>query len=104
MVWMPSSRAARMMRTAISPRLAMSRRLIKMLDLDFGQGLAGHHRVLVVDQELHDLAGDGGLHLVEAFHDFDEADDLSRRDLVAVRLVDRLVRRRLAVEGAGERR
>src|SRR5688572_11818604 len=104
MVWMPSSRAARLMRTAISARLARSRRLIKMLDLDLGQGLAGHDGILVVDQELHDLAGDIGLHLVEALHHLDEADHLAGRDLVAVRLVDRLVRRRLAVEGAGERR
>src|SRR5688500_691590 len=104
MVWMPSSRAARMMRTAISPRLAMSRRLIKMLDLDLGQGLAGHDGILVVDQELHDLAGDIGLHLVEALHHFNKADDFAGRDLVAVRLVGRLVWRRLAVESAGKRR
>src|SRR5262245_10470095 len=103
MVWMPSSRAARMILTAISPRLAMSRRLINS-DLDLGQGLAGHHRVLIVHQERDDLAGDVGLDLVEALHHLDEADGVTGRDLVAVRLVDRLVRRRLAVEGAGERR
>ena len=53
---MPSSRAARLMRTAISPRLAMSSRE-NAISGDLDQRLAGHHRLFILDKELHDLAG-----------------------------------------------
>src|SRR3979411_2503710 len=69
-VAMPSSRAARMMRTAISPRLAM-RSLWMVMDglkasnVDLGDWLTGHHGLLILGKEAHDLAGCACLHLVE---------------------------------------
>ena len=41
--------------------------LIMAADLDLGDRLAGHDRLLVLDEELHDLAGRFGLHLVNVF-------------------------------------
>src|SRR5262245_12341140 len=90
-VLMPSSCAARMMRTAISPRLAMRSFFSATPSRQFGQRLAGHDGVLVVGQEFHDLARLGRLHLVEGLHHFDEADDVADRDSVTLVLVDRLV-------------
>src|ERR1700751_2540713 len=106
---MPSSRAARMMRTAISPRLAMRSFLIAMemrtaSNVDFGDRLPGHDGLLVLRQEPQDLAGSAGFHLVERFHDLNESDRIAVRDHVTVVLVGRLVRRRLAVEDARKRR
>src|SRR5258708_1471205 len=88
-VAMPSSRAARMMRTAISPRLAMRslRMVMNGLDasnVDLGNRLAGHHRVLVLRQEAHDLAGQAGLDLIERLHDLDQADRVVFHDGVAI--------------------
>src|ERR1700687_1610434 len=106
---MPNSRAARMMRTAISPRLAMRSFRIVMdglnaSDIDLGDRLTCHHGVLVLDKEAQDLAGHACLHLVERLHDLDEANRFFLRDRVAVGFVIRLVRCRLAVEYAWERR
>src|SRR5260370_37938352 len=106
---MPNSRAARMMRTAVSPRLAMKSFWIVMdgltgSDSDRGDRLAGHHGVLVVDKEAHDLAGHARLYFVERLHDLDEADRVFLRDRVAIGFVVRLVRCRLAVEYAWEGR
>src|SRR6186997_417411 len=91
-VRMPSSRAARMMRTAISPRLAMRSFFIGMrgLSLHVGQRLAGHDGVFVLGVELHDLAGESRLHLVEGFHHLDQADHVTHGNRVALVLVDRL--------------
>src|ERR1700675_975433 len=91
------------MRTAISPRLAMRSLWIvmdglKASNVDLGDGLTGHHGLLILGKEAHDLAGCACLHLVERLHDLDEADG------VAVGFVVRLVRRRLAVEYAGKGR
>src|SRR5229473_2764506 len=101
----PNSRAARMMRTAISPRLAMRSLWIVMDGLPasnvyLGDRLTGHHCVLILDKEAHDFAGCSRLHLVERLHDFDEADRIVLRDRVAVGFVDRLVRCWLAIEYA----
>src|SRR5580692_10696333 len=103
----PSSRAARMMRTAISPRLAIRSFLIvigglRKLDFDFDNRLAGHDSVLVLRKEAHDLAGHARLHLIEGFHDLHEPDRVALRDRVAVGFVGRLVGCRLAIEDAGE--
>src|SRR5437762_12195306 len=103
---MPSSRAARTMRTAISPRLPM--RSLRIMDgwvasnVDLGDRLTGHHGVLVLGKEAHELAGQARLHLVERFHDLDQADRVVLRDGVAVGFVGRLVGRGLAVEDAGK--
>src|SRR5882724_7292812 len=105
----PNSRAARTTRTAISPRLAIRSLWIvmdgsKASNLDLSDRLAGHHRLFILGEEAYDLAGCARLHLVERLHDFDEADGVLLRDRVAVGFVDRLVRRRLAVEYAWEGR
>src|SRR6266581_952156 len=106
---MPSSRAARMMRTAISPRLAIRSLWIVMdglpaSNVDLGDRLTSHHGVLILDEEAHDLAGYTCLHLVEGLHDLDEPDRVVQSDRVAVGLVDWLVRCWLAVECAGKGR
>src|SRR4029077_2585027 len=94
-----------MMRTAISPRLAMrSLRMVmdrlKASNLDLDDRLTGHHRVLILGKETYNLAGRARLHLVERLHDLDEADRIVLRDGVAVGFVGWLVRCRLAVEDA----
>src|SRR5258708_4217830 len=99
---MPSSRAARTMRTAISPRLAM-RSLRMVMDglaasnVDLGNRLTGHHGLLVLGEETYELAGQTRLHLGERLHDLDQADPVVLRDGVAVGFVGRL-----AVEDAGK--
>src|SRR5688500_11044735 len=105
---MPSSRAARMMRTAISPRLAMSNVSMAMppqsSNFDFRQRLAGHHGIFVLGRESDDPARLIRLHLVEGFHHLDEADDVADRHMVAFILVGRLIGRGLSVESSRKRR
>src|SRR5882757_1834799 len=106
---MPNSCAARIMRTAISPRLAMRSFWIVICGLpasnvDLGDRLTGHDGVLILDKEAHDLAGCTCLHPVERLHDLDQTDRVVFHDHVAVRFVVRLVGRRLAVEDAREGR
>src|SRR5215472_10336702 len=104
---MPSSAAARMILTAISPRLAMSSFPMAMkfgLAVEIDQRLAGHHRILVLDEELHHPPGRRRLHLVEGLHHLDQADDIADGDLIAFGLVDGLIRRRPAIEGPRQRR
>src|SRR5437667_10515075 len=104
---MPSSRAARTMRTAISPRLAM--RSLRMVvdglaasNVDLGDRLTGHHGLLVLGEETYKLAGKARLHLVERLHDLDQADRVVLCDGVTIGFVGRLVGRGLAVEDAGK--
>src|SRR6185437_14650663 len=102
----PSSRAAWMMRTAISPRLAMrslsnigpERDKAVSAGLDQQQRLPRLDRPLVLDEEAHDLAGGVGMDLGELLHDLDEADDVALFDAVPVLLVGRRVGRGTAVE------
>src|SRR5215471_21870070 len=73
-VRMPSSRHARWMRRAISPRFAI--RILPNIDgpsADHEQRLTVFHRLAVFDQDLLDFAGDLGLDLVEQLHRFDDA-------------------------------
>src|SRR5262245_24008346 len=89
---MPSLRAARKMRTAISPRLAMRSFLIAIemrtaSNVDFGDRLPGHNGLFVLSQEPQDLARGAGFHLVERFHHLNEADRVAVRDHVTVVLV-----------------
>src|SRR5688572_30571773 len=90
-VLMPSSRHARRIRSAISPRLAMttfssivvasvaaaSARVL----FDHEQRLAELDRVAVLDQHGHDLAGLVGLDLVHHLHRFDDAEHVARLHL-----------------------
>src|ERR1017187_2501518 len=110
-VRMFSSLHARMMRTAISPRLAtktFSNMIFKsgratgdgkheelasschrppdpvhLIWTNLEQRLAEFHRLAVFDQHLGDNAFDLGLDLVHDFHRFDDADDAIRTDLGA---------------------
>src|SRR5438067_10127628 len=106
---MPSSRAARMMRTAISPRLAMRSFWIvidarTVSNVNLGNRLAGHHGLLVLGEETQDLARRAGLDLVERFHHLDEPDRVVLRNGISVGLVVRLIGRGFAIEYAGQRR
>src|SRR3984893_6639359 len=97
------------MRTAISPRLAMRSLWIvmdslKTSNVDLGDRLTGHHGLLILGKEAHDLAGCACLHLVERLHDLDQANGVVLRDRVAFGFVGWFVRRRLAVEYAWEGR
>src|SRR5258708_26717601 len=96
----PSSRAARIMRTAISPRLAMrSVRIAISSNVENDQRVTGVNRPFVFDEKFRNPPGGVGLHLVERLHHLDQADDIAGRDRVAVFLVGRLVRGRPAEEG-----
>src|SRR5262245_13709778 len=81
-VLMPISRQARMMRTAISPRLAMriflNIRVLRGLDLE--ERLAVFDRMAVGHQGLHDPAGGGRQHVLHDLHGFDGGHRLAGRD------------------------
>src|ERR1044071_431843 len=94
----PISRHARITRSAISPRLAISTFLniggsspASLGDLE--QRLAVLDRRAVLDEDSHDRAGDVGLDLVHQLHRLDDAQHLALVDLV----VDRDVVRRIGV-------
>src|SRR5689334_4238468 len=76
-VLMPSSRHARWMRSAISPRLAM--RIFSNMETsgEHEQRLPVLHRLAVLDEDLLDHAVAVGLDLVEELHRFDDADGLA---------------------------
>src|SRR5438552_14349010 len=85
-VWMPISRQARWMRSAISPRLAI-RTLSNIVDVLFDdhQRFAELHRVGVVDQDLAHRAGLGRLDWIKSLHRLDDQERLACRHLVADR-------------------
>src|SRR4029079_3550563 len=100
---MPSSRQARWMRSAISPRLAI-RIFLNIPSLDDEQRLSALHRLPVLAQDLRHAAALVGLDLVHDLHGFDDADRFS---LLALRsdLDERLgPGRGGSVEGAHHRR
>src|SRR5262249_56436856 len=72
-VWMPISRQARWMRSAISPRLAI-RTFSNIAEILFEdhQRLAIFHRLGILDQDLHDGAGFRCLDGVEGLHRLDD--------------------------------
>src|SRR3954468_5002539 len=86
----PSSRAARMMRSAISPRFAMRIRWNKrclrpgrwglLRRLEAEEGLAVFDRAAVLDEHLHQPAGLLGLDLVHQLHRLDDAEHLPLLD------------------------
>src|SRR6185436_17689517 len=81
-VRMPSSRQARWMRSAISPRFAM-RIFSNISSADDEKGLAVLHRLAVLHQDrLHDPAC-VALDLVHELHGFDDADRLAVLDRLA---------------------
>src|SRR5690242_12131447 len=66
-----SSKQARMMRTAISPRLATSRRRSGIGSADHDQRLAVLDRLAVLGHDRLDLAGHGCDDVVHQLHHFD---------------------------------
>src|SRR5512137_3224301 len=81
---MPSSRQARITRSAISPRLATSTFLNmtppRLGRLDAEELLAELHRGRVQDEDLRDLPVHLGLDLVHELHRLDDAEDLPLLD------------------------
>src|SRR6478752_5301741 len=82
-VSMPISCAARWMRSAISPRLAISRRVIGTGSGDHDQRLVVFDRLGVLDQDLLHGAGSGGGDRVHHLHRFDDQQRVAGLDLVA---------------------
>src|SRR5688572_8307418 len=88
-VLMPSSRQARKMRSAISPRFAittLSSMVCHFLDkelFDDKQRLAEFDRIAVLDQDRRDTALLVGLDLIHHLHRFDDAQCLADFDLRA---------------------
>ena len=76
-VSMPRLRQVRMMRTAISPRLAIRMRRILMPGprADPQQHLPVFHQRAVARQDLGDRAAHAGAHRVHELHHLDDADD-----------------------------
>src|SRR5512146_1308504 len=82
-VLIPISRQLRMMRTAISPRLAISALWIipsPSVQLDVEQRLPVRHGLGVLDEDRRHRAADVGLDLVHDLHRLDDAQDLALRD------------------------
>src|SRR3990172_6292071 len=77
-VRMPSSRQARWMRSAISPRLAI--RIFSNTSADEEKRLTVFDRLAVFDQDRLDHARGVGLDLVHQFHRLDDADGLTLFD------------------------
>src|SRR6476620_3213286 len=117
---MPSSLQARMIRRAISPRLAIriflniARRstssptedpaLAALYLFDTKKCLAELHRLSILRQDLGNDARALGLDLVHHLHGLDDADHGVRSDLLACADVGRSIRRRRRVERAHHRR
>src|SRR5579864_267670 len=80
---MPSSRHARRIRRAISPRLAMTSFSITATLFDDEQRLAEFHRIAVLGEDRGDAPGLVGFDLVHHLHRFDDAQYLADLDLVA---------------------
>src|SRR6478735_12639305 len=80
---MPISCAARWMRSAISPRLAISRRVIGMMSGDHDQRLVELDRLRVLDQDLLHGAIGRGVDRVHHLHRLDDQQHLAGLDLVA---------------------
>src|ERR1700677_856474 len=81
-VLIPSSRQARRMRSAISPRLAMTTFSIIAL-FDDEQGLAEFDRLTVLGEDRRDAPCLVGFDLVHHLHRFDDAEYLADFDLHA---------------------
>src|ERR1700733_11316062 len=85
------------MRTAISPRLAISNREMGIL-FDLEQRLTRHDRLLIAGDKANDLAARVSVDFDERLHHFNQSHDVADRDDVAVGFVSRLVRSRLAIK------
>src|SRR3982751_5360447 len=82
---MPSSRAARMMRTAISPRFAMNTFLIVRFisgtsSIDHNEHGVGVHGVAIGDRKTAHHARNAGKYIVELLHQLHNPNDRIGRD------------------------
>src|SRR5690606_20308587 len=80
-VLMPSSRQARWIRSAISPRLAI--RIFSNMSFDHEQRLTVLDRRATLDEDLADRARLVGFDLVHQLHGFDDAQRIAFLDLAA---------------------
>src|SRR5690242_2145399 len=103
----PNSRAARMMRRAISPRFAMRIRWNTWLPprprlgrLEAEERLAVLDRAAVLDEHLHQPAGLLGLDLVHQLHRLDDAEHLALLHRRAHAHEGGILRRGGSIEGA----
>src|SRR5689334_14515211 len=104
-VRMPSAWHARRMRSAISPRLAMTTlSSIAMTSADHEQRLVELDRLARLDQDLQHRARDLGLDRIEHLHRLDDAEGVAGLDRLADGDERRLVRRRRGVVRAHHRR
>src|SRR5690348_7749067 len=101
----PSSRQARTIRSAISPRLATRtlRNRVGLGRLESDDVLARVDQILVLDQEPRDPPLGVARDLVEALHDLDEPDHVARLDDVSLAHVRVGLRVRPPVERARQR-
>src|SRR5690606_3477391 len=105
-VRMPRAWHARRMRSAISPRLAITtlsswlRTAMPAASADHEQRLVALHRLAALDQDLEHGAGDVGLDRVEQLHRLDDGKGVAGLDRLADGHERRLVRCRRGVEGA----
>src|SRR5687768_4363303 len=105
-VSMPSSRQARIIRSAISPRLATRIRwymAARLALLDAEELLSVFDRRAVLDQDRHYLAGTLGRNLVEHLHGLNDANDCLWAHLVADLHEGRRIGARRNVKGADHR-
>src|SRR4051794_2485597 len=82
-VLMPSSRQARWMRSAISPRLAMRIFSNMPVLIDQEEALAVLDRLPVLDQDRLERPGSVGFDLVQQLHGLDDAERLALGDRLA---------------------
>src|ERR1700759_4477110 len=93
----PSSLQARIMRRAISPRLAIRTLLNTLLNAD--QRLAKLYRSAILDQDLDNDPFDLGFYLIHDLHGFNDADQRFFVDLLPDFHIRRRIWRRRPIEG-----
>src|SRR5688500_15769554 len=106
-VRMPSAWQARRIRSAISPRLAMttlSRGMSGPASADHEQRFVELDRLAALDHHLEHGAGDVRFDRVEHLHRLDDAEGVAGLDRLADGDEGRLVRARRGIEGADHRR
>jgi hypothetical protein len=77
---------------------------LKASNVNLGNRLASHDWLLVFSKEAHDFTRCARLHLVEGFHDLDQANRVILRDPISIRFVGWFIWGWLPVEYAWERR
>src|SRR4051794_27092385 len=103
-VRMPIALHARRMRSAISPRLAMTTlSSMRAASADHEQRLVEFHRLAALGKNFQDRAGHFGFDRIEHLHRLDDPERVAGLDRLADADERRLVRRRRCVEGPDHR-